>query len=321
LDLQDLVIRLWTLNMDINMQNVTNITGHKNGQALLFVLVAVSVAMVVGVSVSNRALSSIRRTTTTDTFSRVLGAAEGCIERSVAVSDDDLDDLMDAGPTTTECQTAFGGDSSVTEEGGKCKIPYSSDEETVELYAYASFLYASEEEYKYFGDVIPGMAREVALENYDGGSVDVCWKNGDTALYLVLYSQDDIARFGLQPNGFGLGTDAFKETGTTTVNLGGTDHDLYCAEVDFSDYGVSNSYGLRVKTLYETSDVYVLSEALTGGTHMLPNQGFEVNCIAELTGASEQKITKEIKATKSLPFMPSVFDFAVYTHTGSVTKL
>ena len=50
------------------------------GQALLTVIVAMTIALAVGVGVSLRSLSSSQRTATSDTSSRVLAVAEGGAE-------------------------------------------------------------------------------------------------------------------------------------------------------------------------------------------------------------------------------------------------
>ena len=74
----------------------------ETGQALLFVVVAMTIALAVGVSVSVRSLSSVSRVSGTDTFSRVSAAAEGGAERFVVKTIQELADL------TGTCTGSYG---------------------------------------------------------------------------------------------------------------------------------------------------------------------------------------------------------------------
>src|SRR3972149_3695556 len=82
----------------MNMPNYVDKTfGAKEwGQALLFVIVAMTVALAVGINVSLRTLSTISRTSQADTSERVLAAAEGGAEAFLKLSVGDLKTLSDA---------------------------------------------------------------------------------------------------------------------------------------------------------------------------------------------------------------------------------
>ena len=66
-----------------------------DGQALLFVIVAMTVALAVGVNVSLRTLSSVSRTAQSDTSERVLAAAEGGAESFIKLSVGQLEAISD----------------------------------------------------------------------------------------------------------------------------------------------------------------------------------------------------------------------------------
>ena len=72
-----------------------------DGQALLFVIVAMTVALAVGVNVSLRTLSSVSRTAQSDTSERVLAAAEGGAESFIKLSVGQLEAISDAFDTDT----------------------------------------------------------------------------------------------------------------------------------------------------------------------------------------------------------------------------
>ena len=69
---------------------------YEKGQTLLFVIVAVTIALVVGVSVSTRTISSIRRVSRTDTSTRIIAAAEGGIENLLGRTYEQLDVAINA---------------------------------------------------------------------------------------------------------------------------------------------------------------------------------------------------------------------------------
>ena len=76
--------------LGFNSDPCSTTSPSESGQALLFVIVALTVALAVGVSTAFRTLSSVFRITTTDTSSRVLAAAEGGLEHFLAYSSVDL---------------------------------------------------------------------------------------------------------------------------------------------------------------------------------------------------------------------------------------
>lgn len=64
----------------MNIKNTKAKYSNQKGQTLLFVIVAVTIAMAVGVAVSTRTIQSLKRVARTDTSARVIAAAEGGIE-------------------------------------------------------------------------------------------------------------------------------------------------------------------------------------------------------------------------------------------------
>jgi len=281
----------------------------KKGQALLFVLVAVSVAMVVGVSISNRTLSSVKRTTTSDTYSRVLGAAEGCIERAVVLPLVEVDNLVESGATSSECSQAFGAGSGVvaTVDGSACVLPYKAASENLTLQAEAKFETLSNQN-PFETTLAEGKMTEVSLEGYTANSVDLCWNNPTTAISVVVYNAANVVRTGYQIGDIGLPTSSFLST----------DHSLsgfQCKTVNFSTLGAPTPYGMRLRALYEGSLIRVYPVA---PATVMPNQGFRVICKGYLSGSESQSISKEITAVRSNPSMPSVFDYGLYSHEGSV---
>ena len=75
----------------MNMKNKNTKYNNEKGQTLLFVIVAVTIAMAVGVAVSTRTIQSLKRVARTDTSARVIAAAEGGIENLLGRNYSQLD--------------------------------------------------------------------------------------------------------------------------------------------------------------------------------------------------------------------------------------
>jgi hypothetical protein len=218
-----------------------NFTAHKSnkfsvhqGQALLFVVVATTIALVIGVNVANRSISSARRTTSTDTFTRVLNAAEGAIELAVGASTEQLSKLASDDFNSADCEEVFGGKSEAIKESGvsKCQFPYETRDNEgqgnkADSLTEAIVSVSSDNEYSDNNPLVttldnPGTVFEVNLENYEGDSVRICWgqQGADatlsakgTALYYILYSKPPstnensiVVRQGLQVSDFDAGS-------------------------------------------------------------------------------------------------------------------
>jgi len=74
---------------------MTKLKNNQQGQALLFVVVAMTIALSIGINASVRTITSLSRTTRTDTAARALAAAEGGIERFIALSTPDLEKAVE----------------------------------------------------------------------------------------------------------------------------------------------------------------------------------------------------------------------------------
>ena len=86
----------------MNMKNIKiKMNKHEKGQTLLFVIVAVTIAMAVGVAVSTRTIQSLKRVARTDTSARVIAAAEGGIENLLSKNYSQLDDVA----TDVKCES------------------------------------------------------------------------------------------------------------------------------------------------------------------------------------------------------------------------
>lgn len=264
---------------------------NQSGQALIFVVATMTVAMAVGVGVSLRNLSSISRTSRTDTASRAQAAAEGGAENMLSRPESELkafadsspangiDEVIEFTPTTGDNVTAVA-------------------EITVDHYNIDSsvgYLPLEIEE---------GQVSEVKL---DGNGVEVCWSSTatdtDTDLYFVAYNDDgDLEKQGVessQHRGFPSGYDTNFESSKS-----GKDGFDDCYDVSVP----SNATALRIRSINETSRVGVYSGS------GLPNQGYEITSVGKLSNVEQgEEAEAVVRVIRSLPYMPGIFDFGVFS--------
>ncbi len=96
---------------------------NQKGQTLLFVIVAVTIAMAVGVAVSTRTIQSLKRVARTDTSARVIAAAEGGIENLLGRNYSQLDGVLYDGVNPVNCESIG---ATAGPEAGTCSYVFSS---------------------------------------------------------------------------------------------------------------------------------------------------------------------------------------------------
>ena len=276
----------------------------QQGQALLFVVVAMTIALSIGINASVRTISSLSRTTRTDTASRSLAAAEGGIERFLALSTQELE------------QTAGGTCAAGTnDDSGACLVEFDADTEDILL----SQAFVTVERYQpshYPFTLDSGQIKEINLYDFTGGTyytestVDLCWTS-DPASDLMYTSYNDA---GVQARGGLTGNSSpgapYASEGFTNAGAG---HDGFdnCEEVDIA----SDIYGLRVRSMGGTSNVGVFPT--NGAT--LPLQGYRITSVGRLEQDTGVTATRQITIIRTLPYLPVSFDYALYSE-GAIVK-
>lgn len=267
------------------MNKMKHLYINNKGQVLLFVVVIMTVALSVGVSVSTRTLASLSRVTKEDTANKATAAAESGIEQLLVLSEPEIQTLINNGGTKE-----FEFLDSVNNLNTKANVTISQDGSN-----YADNGYTFNLDTRY--------TKEIKLEGYTGSSITVCWDNKNSALTYVLYDQTKIVSKDLvNPNGV-----------TLSNTKGATNADSKSPYAGcITKTGInSNYYGIRIKILYEGSNVYVFPES--GKT--LPNQGYKFVSVGSLISEGKVITTKKVTATKSYSFVPGIFDDAIYTET------
>jgi hypothetical protein len=295
---------------------------NENGQALLFIIVALTVAMAIGMSVSTRTISSVRRSTSTDTSSRVYSAAEGGIEWFLRQPQTVLNNLSDGNNSGgSECPT---GTVDYLDDNNSCVINYTAatgdniESRAVVNVAPFTFNNPTGSTNHYWFYLNSGEVKEVRLNGSYTGNIRICWSSQDTTLIPDLYYSYYNNASGMLQKGIlrnRAGTNAANE-GTLPANLVINASNTIYPALDFTEcalVSIPNNavMGLRLKSMYAPAKVGVFE---AGGT--LPTQGYIINSTGELVNEETIRTVKKLKVFRSFQYLPSIFDYAIYSDTN-----
>lgn len=292
--------------MKIRNNEKTNYFGQ-NGQTLLFVVVAMTIALALGISISTRTMSSLSRTTRSDTADRVRSVAEGGVERLLGQPQS----LFEGGIDSDECN---GLDGYVDDT--YCVFNFTATSpDTIAARAKVSV--------DDFSSNAPNNMYRFTLEkdslteiNVEDVSSDlrICW-NGTADFYYTFYGstpttgsverKEGIHRNGPSESAY-YNVEGFDETGVDGSEYG---YDLCNSSIEVTP----NSKYLRIRAIGRDAIVAV---GLANGDG-LPNQGYIIESIGELMNDDGSVRTqKRVLVYKSYPFLPAPFDFGVYSGAG-----
>lgn len=300
----------------MNKHIKTNKILNQAGQALLFVVVAMTLALTVGVAISSQTISSLKRTSSTNSESRVFLAAEGGIEWFLRQSVSVLENLSDGNTDNgADCPLGTAGDSI---NPAVCVITYQPQDndkiqsETLITVNKFSVNYTTSPNEHYWFIVNPGAVKETALTDYKTnsfytGDIDICWKSLEpsqsSALYYYTYDMEGIKEKELVSPNTVVGS--LNLSGSVTAGPGKLDY-TSCHSVSIS----SGTLGLRIKSLYVPSKIGIFP--LDSG---FPPQGYKISSLGQISNVAQKNMTsKEINVYRSFPYAASVFDYAIYSN-------
>lgn len=288
---------------------------QNNGQVLLFAVLAMAIALSLGVAVSTRTLQMSSRVSRTDTSSRVLAAAEGGIDRLLAQSPRFLDTMV-AG--TPDCVAAgftsfyYNGHDSTT---WACLLnfPLSSDDKIQSraiLSAKNYWFTKTTGNTKFLSlNIDNNQTRDVALTDVD--VFRLCWNNPLAAIEYVLYGTTTKRNFLRADNApvsvfNNTSNSGFVDVSSQAVSDGRPMN--YCYDIDISS---TNEFsGLRVKSVFANSEVAIVPITPS----VLPTQGYRIYSRGELVQDGQVKTTRAVVVYRSLNTFPSFFDNAIFTN-------
>ncbi|KKS31090.1 hypothetical protein A2414_01400 [candidate division WWE3 bacterium RIFOXYC1_FULL_42_13] len=291
----------------MDKQLIKNSITNNKGQALLFVVVALTISTVVGVSVATRTLSVTKRVASTDTQTKVYYAAEAGIERFVNLSTPDLSMLAKGTGDCTKAKAVASGPS-CTFKLGDSNIVETNTIVTVQEITYNETTPSSH----YSVKSTNGVFSSISLSGYTGNQVTLCWEDKldtvHTAVYYTLWGDTNfISKAIVKPFS---GTLAFTPT-SAVQGLGGTGVYTTCYPINTP----VNSFFLNVMPLGGDATI-----AIFPGTQDIPPQGFLIRskAVLDTTGSLQQQVVKEIEATRTYNHVPGFYDSAIYAQADII---
>lgn len=294
--------------MEINTYHKNKVL-NQDGQIVLFVVVALTIALMFGVGISLRTLSSVARVTASDTAAKVAAAADGGAERFLGLPYYNLTQVVSG-----TCP------SGTTSLGGACQITFgNSITDPIISQALVTVRAINQDENsENYSTVVPqDDLREINLDGYGDYDLTVCWDNADvnsnwdTDLYYQVYGVEKGAakifeKYGVSSDGSYDGPYTKKGFIMETAP-GDCDNNSYGFTIDADK--LTNAYGLRIRSINGASVVTIIPA--DGAT--LPVQKFEITSVGSLYYNGQLAGTKKVVVTRSLPYLPAMFDFALYS--------
>lgn len=261
---------------------------NQKGQVLLFVIVIMTVSLSIAIAVSTRTLASLSRVTREDTANKALTAAESGLEQYLLKTPTELNALMSADTTLSFVDSNSGIRTAATMNVQKYKFNFATNILKFNLDT--------------------GYVKEIKLDGFTGASVKICWDNTATAIAYTLYSPSTIISKGIIDPYVGISATKIYNDSTQGSTASGptSEYPAGCKSIT----GTSGTSGLRIRTLYNNANVYVIPS-----TGTLPDQGYKITATGKLFSEGKVTTTKKITVYKSYPYVSGIFDYALYTET------
>lgn len=289
---------------------------NQAGQALLIVVLSLSVVLIIVLFIVSRSITDITVSVKDEDALRAFSAAEAGIEKALLT-----------GASTGELSL---GDASFD-------ASVSSFAEGQQEVVYPFKLTSGEEGTFWFvGHDEDGFLTCTGVTCFSGSSMRIAWgdknTNGDqdespaievTVYYLTTpgdFSTIRTAQFVVDPNDVRRVTNNFSADAGVGYTVSGEEF-AFTKTMNFSDIGISNSTTanilqfIKVKLLYNTSAGHKIALSVSGDVTntLLPSQGTVVDSLGQYNQAN-----RRISVYRLFPEIPAIFDYALFTKTDIV---
>ncbi len=251
---------------------------NQKGQTVLAMIVLMIIALMVGVTVSDRFIKGLRAITSSDNTTKAVAVAEAAIERLLVLPTETLEDFITFNNCGTSCYLE------ITDVNGQKLIA------NVTL----SHMGASSDPYPL--SLRESETTELSLVGYTSGQgISVCW-NGEqsvTGMYIKTVSGATNA----EPFAYNSTTSAHPENNFLTASS------LYGYQNCFTLTASDTPLSIRLKSAYAPVDV----DVLPAPGYTIPAQGIRIDSVGQVGEAR-----KTVTVIKSDPFVPAIFDYVIY---------
>lgn len=272
------------------------------GQAVLIVLLSLSVVLIIVLYILSRSVTDISLSTKEENSMRAFSAAEAGIERALVIGSS-ISETTIGDATFTAGVTNFG----TSQNALVYPISLKSGEIT-------NFWFS-----------------RPAETAFTGSSAKICWGTAGTSastsetpavevsVYYLTGGTYRVARTVLDPNTGRTATNSFSTASASSCTVSGETF-AFQSTVDFATLGIA-SYAtpdvlqyMTVKLLYNTATPHKVGIDVSASGSVLPSQGIKVNSSGTFGDSN-----RSIEVYQLHPVAPSVFMNAVYSANG-ITK-
>ncbi len=264
----------------------------QSGQTLLAIVFVMVIALSVGVSMSNRFISTLKISTRSYTAHRAKAIAESAMERILLLDVAALEESINNNLCSETC-------TNLATCGSDCYLEQTNDDGVVE-YATVHLTELGNSTDIFYTKLTTEGVTEINLDGYpETTELNICWNDPISgALPSIIGYQLYGVTGGYYADNF-----AYNSIGSTENN------GFFTAQ---AAYGYDNCMplvtrqfpkALRLRSTHQNLDIAVIPNE----TATLPSQGILIKSIGHVLDT-----TNQISAIKSFPIAPVLFDFILY---------
>lgn len=289
---------------------------NQKGQTLIFVLLIMTVALAIGIAISSRTISTVRRTTNLDTSARALSAAEAAVEYYLTRSSSELDTLSGYPPTGSNPSNV----TTCTPTSTPATRYPSSGYLDQDLNTFANVgiqrVGCMQNDQTFTIEVAQDKILELKTDNGSDGTASfqiTVNSPTDVGLYfLELYSQSgqvQVRKRSVNLNNSTIISATSSNTPTTVSS------NAYSYQTQVAGAGPSiRPLLVRILPLKSVAGKTSITIRNTSN-YTLPYQGHRITATG-FVGSSQNSVNRAITAVRTIPALPTIFNFGVYANTS-----
>ncbi len=264
---------------------------HESGQVVILIMLVMLIGLTIGLSLVSRSLQDLRQTSVSDFRNRAFTVSESAVEESLRQG-------LSILATSGGCASVPGYSWNATTS--TCTVTSSLNGVS---YNYAVSSGASGA-YITKTNVAKDDVVQVDLTGVAGGTVmSVCWDNNASVMVSVVYNSGgyQIEKWAYNPLASGRSNGFATAAGNTCSGFSGT----------VSQQNITlpaNPLLARIRPLYVGAKIGVSATNL-------PSQSYRAVGTATLGN-----VTAKTEVTQSKPYLPAIFDYVIFSNSGSITK-
>lgn len=260
---------------------------NSKGQTLIGVMLVMIIALAMGITISQRILSGYIRTTNIDSSARAESVAKAAAEKVLAYSTTALDSYITNNNCGSNCTLSIVGADGVTAS------------------AVVTLSFAGNSASAQTSLISKDSTYEINMVGYsDSQQLELCWDNAVTGNNPSIYVS---YIFGTNP--YQISKYAYNSASTqySTNGFDSSSPDLSYANCVNLPAKTAPQFA-RVRAVYNDVNLHVIPK----GGATLPIQGYLITSVGTVG-----TIKRTVTVIKSKPYLPTVFDFAIFSSSDS----